>query len=176
NTYRVPVPAWPTQTNPADLVHQTHVEESPNYASRQQNRSQIENESQTDQVQDQVVGSKPKAKSKSQYGVAPPGLTVNADKYHSLTDEKMLKIVHELVIVGIAQTEVGKAAEVCYLDLIKAKVLFALPGHMTKSYACSMSPTVPWLLDKVPLSMAHKVNVELPFIVPDFPLLNKCTL
>ncbi|GKC45932.1 hypothetical protein Tco_1063654, partial [Tanacetum coccineum] len=77
NTYGVPVPAWPAQTNPADLVHQAHVEES-------------------------------------QYGVAPPGLTVNADKYHSLTDEKMLKIVHELVIVGIAQTEVRKAAEVCY--------------------------------------------------------------
>ncbi|GKA44219.1 (R)-mandelonitrile lyase-like protein [Tanacetum coccineum] len=64
NTYGVPVPAWPAQTNPADLVHQAHVEESPNYASRQQNRSQIENESQTHPVQDQVISSKPKAKPK----------------------------------------------------------------------------------------------------------------
>ncbi|GKC66540.1 hypothetical protein Tco_1099138 [Tanacetum coccineum] len=72
----------------------------------------------------------------SMYGIAAPGLTVNADKYDSLIDEKMIKLVHELVTVGIAQTEVGKAAKVCYLDLIKAKVLFALPGHMTKSYAC----------------------------------------
>ncbi|GJS80209.1 hypothetical protein Tco_0730090 [Tanacetum coccineum] len=50
----------------------------------------------------------------SKYGIAAPGLTVNADKYDSLIDEKMIKLVHELVTVGIAQTEVRKAAEVCY--------------------------------------------------------------
>ncbi|GJT23749.1 hypothetical protein Tco_0893686 [Tanacetum coccineum] len=68
--------------------------------------------------------------SMSEYGVgvAANGSTVNADKHDSLTDEKMLKIVHELVTVGIAHTEVGKAAEVCYKDPVKAKVLFALPA------------------------------------------------
>ncbi|GJY08049.1 hypothetical protein Tco_0375103 [Tanacetum coccineum] len=67
--------------------------------------------------------------SMSEYGVgvAANGSTVNADKHDSLTDEKMLTIVHELVTVGIAHTEVGKAAEVCYKDPVKAKVLFALP-------------------------------------------------
>ncbi|GKC50883.1 hypothetical protein Tco_1073628 [Tanacetum coccineum] len=50
----------------------------------------------------------------SKYGIVAPGLTVNADKYDSLIDEKMIKLLHELVTIGIAQTEVGKAGEVCY--------------------------------------------------------------
>ena len=73
---------------------------------------------------------------RSQSAVAANGLTSSADKHDSLTDEKMLKIVRELVTVGIAQTEIGKAAEVCYKDPVKAKVLFALPGHLRKSYVC----------------------------------------
>ncbi|GJX74753.1 hypothetical protein Tco_0313348 [Tanacetum coccineum] len=81
---------------------------------------------------DHVAGNKPSPFSGSQYGVgvAANGSTVNADKHDSLTDEKMLKIVHELVTVGIAHTEVGKAAEVCYKDPVKAKVLFALPDYV----------------------------------------------
>ncbi|GJT62413.1 multidrug resistance-associated protein 5 [Tanacetum coccineum] len=75
NSCGVPVPAWPAQTNPADLVHPALVEEN----------------------QSMVLL-----------------LLVNADKYDSLIDEKMIKLVHELVTVGIAQTEVGKAAEFCY--------------------------------------------------------------
>ncbi|GJV59708.1 hypothetical protein Tco_1465808 [Tanacetum coccineum] len=81
---------------------------------------------------DHVAGNKPSPFSGSRYGVgvAANGSTVNADKHDSLTDEKMLTIVHELVTVGIAHTEVGKAAEVCYKDPVKAKVLFALPDRI----------------------------------------------
>nr|GEV86404.1 peptidase C48, SUMO/sentrin/Ubl1 [Tanacetum cinerariifolium] len=131
---------------------------------------------------DHVAGNKPSPFSGSQYGVgvAANGSTVNADKHDSLTDEKMLKIVHELVTVGIAHTEVGKAAEVCYKDPVKAKVLFALPAPpayfatnmnhdivVDDKFEVTVLCLVPMLLDKVPLSMAHKVNVELPLIVPD---------
>ncbi|GJR69939.1 hypothetical protein Tco_0016004 [Tanacetum coccineum] len=78
---------------------------------------------------DHVAGNKPSPFSGC---VAANGSTVNADKHDSLTDEKMLTIVHELVTVGIAHAEVGKAAEVCYKDPVKAKVLLAVARSTEK--------------------------------------------
>lgn len=46
----------------------------------------------------------------------------------------MQEIVNELTIGGISQRDIGKAAEVFYNDPIKAKVLFALPSHIRRSY------------------------------------------
>lgn len=69
----------------------------------------------------------------SQYGVAANAI-VDANKPDSLSDAKMQEIINELLNVGISQSDVGKAAEFCYNDPAKAKVLFALPSHMRRSY------------------------------------------
>ncbi|KAJ9554528.1 hypothetical protein OSB04_018573 [Centaurea solstitialis] len=40
-------------------------------------------------------------------------------KYDSLSDEKMQEIIDELLSIGISQTDVGKALEICYKDHAK---------------------------------------------------------
>ncbi|KAK1423024.1 hypothetical protein QVD17_18317 [Tagetes erecta] len=72
---------------------------------------------------------KKQSASKSQDGVA-----INSSTHDSLTDETMQKIVNELVKLGISPFDLGKAAEVCYRDPVKVKVLFALPTDMRRSY------------------------------------------
>ncbi|KAI3824899.1 hypothetical protein L1987_06372 [Smallanthus sonchifolius] len=75
-----------------------------------------------------LIGKK-ESGSKSPYGVA-----MSVSTHELQTDEKMQKIVNELVNYGLPPIEVGKAAEIFYNDPVKVKVLFALPSGMRRSY------------------------------------------
>ncbi|KAF5807286.1 hypothetical protein HanRHA438_Chr05g0241201 [Helianthus annuus] len=60
-----------------------------------------------------------------------------ATKSDSWGDEKLEEIIDALLNVSLADEDVGRAAELCYKDPDKAKLLFALPSPIKRSYVMS---------------------------------------